>query len=110
MRKLLAGLLLVVFALSNQINAQQNGRAEAGAQAQQIPLLSDLFARYEDFNRLYADKRKAGANLPAVGGKGKIVEFHGELHRLGLETTSIARRFSSGFPSKTSTVPKTVRG
>jgi pimeloyl-ACP methyl ester carboxylesterase len=66
MRKLLAGLLLIGFALNNQVSAQQTGRAEAGAQAQQIPLLSDLFARFEEFNRLYAEKRKAGANLSAV--------------------------------------------
>jgi hypothetical protein len=35
------------------------------APAQQIPLLSDLFARYEVFNRLYSEKLKAGANLSA---------------------------------------------
>lgn len=66
MKQLLAGLLLIGFALNNQVSAQQTGRADAGAQAQQIPLLSDLFARYEEFNRLYAEKRKAGGNLSAV--------------------------------------------
>ncbi len=66
MKQLLAGLLLIGFALNNQVIAQQTGRAEAGAQAQQIPLLSDLFARYEEFNRLYAERRKAGANLSGV--------------------------------------------
>jgi predicted esterase len=38
----------------------------ASSSAQQIPLLSDLFARYEEFNRLYSERRKAGANLSAV--------------------------------------------
>ena len=66
MKQLLAGLLLIGFALNNQVIAQQTRRAEAGAQAQQIPLLSDLFARYEEFNRLYAERRKAGANLSGV--------------------------------------------
>lgn len=56
MKKLLVGLLLVGFTLNNRVSAP----------AQQIPLLSDLFARYEEFNRLYSEKRKAGANLSAV--------------------------------------------
>jgi predicted esterase len=60
MKKLLVGLLLVSFSLNNQFSA------EVSAQAQQIPLLSDLFARYEEFNRLYSERRKAGANLSAV--------------------------------------------
>jgi predicted esterase len=28
--------------------------------------LSELFSRYEEFNRLYSEKRKAGASLPAI--------------------------------------------
>ncbi|HVG18444.1 MAG TPA: prolyl oligopeptidase family serine peptidase [Blastocatellia bacterium] len=36
----------------------------AGAPTQQIPFLSELFSRYEEFNRLYHEKR--GANLPAL--------------------------------------------
>ena len=56
MKKLLVGLLLVGFTLNNPVSAP----------AQQIPLLSDLFARYEEFNRLYSEKRKAGASLSAV--------------------------------------------
>lgn len=38
--------------------------AQASASAQQIPFLSELFSRYQEFNRLYVEKR--GANLPAV--------------------------------------------
>jgi predicted peptidase len=36
------------------------------ATAQQIPFLSELFSRYAEFNRLYNEKRLAGANLAAV--------------------------------------------
>ncbi|MFP5261855.1 MAG: prolyl oligopeptidase family serine peptidase [Blastocatellia bacterium] len=36
----------------------------ADARAQQIPFLSELFSRYEEFNRLYMAKR--GAGLPGV--------------------------------------------
>lgn len=34
--------------------------------AQQPPFLSELFSRYEDFNRIYDEKRRAGANLTAI--------------------------------------------
>lgn len=60
MKKLFVGFLLVGFALNSQVSSAFS------AQAQQIPLLWDLFARYEEFNRLYSDRRKAGANLSAV--------------------------------------------
>ncbi|MEK6300262.1 MAG: prolyl oligopeptidase family serine peptidase [Acidobacteriota bacterium] len=36
------------------------------ARAQQIPFLSELFSRYEEFNRLYTARRGAGANLAAI--------------------------------------------
>ena len=36
------------------------------ARGQQIPFLSELFSRYEEFNKLYAAKRSAGANLAAI--------------------------------------------
>jgi pimeloyl-ACP methyl ester carboxylesterase len=36
------------------------------ARAQQVPFLSELFSRYEEFNKLYRAKRSAGANLAAV--------------------------------------------
>lgn len=56
MKKLLVGLLLTCFVLTNRMSAP----------AQQIPLLSDLLTRYEEFNRLYSERRKAGANLSNV--------------------------------------------
>lgn len=34
--------------------------------AQQVPFLSELFSRYEEFNRLYSEKRGAGANVAAI--------------------------------------------
>src|SRR5215831_476058 len=37
------------------------------APAQQIPFLSELLARDEAVNRLYAEKRRAGANLSGFG-------------------------------------------
>jgi pimeloyl-ACP methyl ester carboxylesterase len=55
MKRLLVAVLLVGFSLNIQLSAP----------AQQIPMLSDLFARYEVFNRLYSEKLKAGANLSA---------------------------------------------
>ena len=39
---------------------------QTGAAAQQIPYLSELFSRYQEFNRLYIQKRRAGANLAAI--------------------------------------------
>lgn len=33
------------------------------ASAQQVPFISELFSRYEAFNRLYGEKRQAGINL-----------------------------------------------
>ena len=56
MKKTLIGFLLLTFAVT----------AEISAAAQQIPFLSELFSRYEEFNRLYTQKRRAGANLSAV--------------------------------------------
>lgn len=68
MKKLLVGLLLVGFSLNNQVSSDVSSEvsSQVSAPAQQIPLLSDLFSRYEAFNRLYSEKRKAGANLSAV--------------------------------------------
>ncbi|MEK6284822.1 MAG: alpha/beta fold hydrolase [Acidobacteriota bacterium] len=39
---------------------------QLSAVAQQIPFLSELFSRYEEFNRLYTEKRRAGASLSGV--------------------------------------------
>ena len=36
------------------------------AQAQQVPFLSELFSRYEEFNRLFTQKRRAGAKTDAI--------------------------------------------
>ena len=68
MKKLLVGLLLAGFCLNNPVNPEASSEvsSEVGAPAQQIPLLSDLFSRYEEFNRLYSEKRKAGVNVSAV--------------------------------------------
>jgi dienelactone hydrolase len=56
MRKTLIALLLVGFAAAGQ----------PGATAQQVPFLSELFSRYEEFNRIYTGKRRAGANVSAI--------------------------------------------
>jgi predicted peptidase len=40
--------------------------AEVSVAAQQIPFLLELFSRNEEFNRLYNQKKKAGANLAAI--------------------------------------------
>ncbi len=37
-----------------------------GATAQQVPFLPELVSRFEQFNRLYAEKRQAGADLSAI--------------------------------------------
>ena len=55
-RTLIAFLLVSLGALS------QPGRANA----QQVPFLSELFSRYEAFNRIFAEKRRSGANLSAI--------------------------------------------
>jgi poly(3-hydroxybutyrate) depolymerase len=34
--------------------------------AQQVPFLSELFSRFEEFNRIYKEKHRAGANLAAI--------------------------------------------
>lgn len=57
MRKTLIALLLVALAGLSQ------PRTTA---AQQVPFLSELFSRYEAFNRIYAEKRRSGANLSAI--------------------------------------------
>lgn len=36
------------------------------ASAQQVPYLSEVISRYEEFNKLYTEKRRAGANLSAL--------------------------------------------
>jgi pimeloyl-ACP methyl ester carboxylesterase len=56
MKKALVGFLLLTFAVTAQMSAA----------AQQIPFLSDLLTRYETFNRLYTQKRRAGVNLSAI--------------------------------------------
>ncbi len=56
MRKTLVALLIVAFATLSQPLTT----------AQQIPFLSELFSRYEDFNRIYVAKRQAGENLPGI--------------------------------------------
>ncbi len=56
MKKTFVGVLLLASAAIGQLNA-------AG---QQIPFLPELLSRYEEFNRLYHEKRRAGANLSAV--------------------------------------------
>ena len=57
MRKTLIALLVVVFATA----------VPPHATAQQAPFLSELFSRYEEFNRTYAEKRAAGQNVSALG-------------------------------------------
>ena len=49
MRKILIAVLLVVLALG-----------ALPGNAQQIPFLSELFSRYEEFNRIYAEKGRGG--------------------------------------------------
>ncbi|MEK6324659.1 MAG: prolyl oligopeptidase family serine peptidase [Acidobacteriota bacterium] len=56
MKKTLIGFLLLAVATIVQLNAT----------AQEIPFLSELLSRYEEFNRLYTEKRRAGANLSSV--------------------------------------------
>ena len=56
MRKTLIAFLIVAFAAIGQ----------PGATAQQVPFLSELFSRYEEFNRVYAEKRRAGENASAI--------------------------------------------
>ena len=56
MKKRLIGFLLLAFSAIGQPSVA----------AQQIPFLSELFSRYEEFNRLYIEKRRAGANLSAI--------------------------------------------
>lgn len=56
MKKTVIGFLLLALAAIGQLTAT----------AQQIPFLAELFSRYAEFNRLYNEKRRAGANLTAV--------------------------------------------
>lgn len=56
MRKTLIAILLLAFAPLSQ----------PGERAQQVPFLSELFSRYEEFNRIYAERRRAGANVSAI--------------------------------------------
>ena len=56
MRQLLIAFLLVAFAAAGQSRAN----------AQQVPFLSELFSRCEEFNRVYTEKRRAGANVSAI--------------------------------------------
>jgi phospholipase/carboxylesterase len=56
MRKTLIVSLLVVLAAIGHPNVY----------AQQIPFLSELLSRYEDFNRMYTEKRRAGQSVPAI--------------------------------------------
>src|SRR5262249_46944285 len=54
MKQLVVVFLLVTLAATTRIPV---------ASAQQVPFISELFSRYEAFNRLYAEKRHAGINL-----------------------------------------------
>ena len=54
MKRIFAALLLFILC------------APGTARAQQVPFLSELFSRYEEFNKLYTAKRSAGANLAAI--------------------------------------------
>jgi len=56
MRKTLIAFLIVAFAAVGQ----------PGATAQQVPFLSELFSRYEEFNHIYTEKRRAGENVSAI--------------------------------------------
>ena len=56
MRKTLIAVLLVALAALGELPAT----------AQQIPFLSELFSRYEVFNRIYTEKRRAGENVAAI--------------------------------------------
>ena len=56
MKKTVIGFVLLTLGVIGQLTAT----------AQQIPFLWELFSRYTEFNRLYNQKRRAGANLGAV--------------------------------------------
>jgi hypothetical protein len=56
MKKSFIIILLSALAVLNQTSAA----------AQQIPFFSEVFSRYNQFNRLYNEKRRAGASLPAI--------------------------------------------
>jgi pimeloyl-ACP methyl ester carboxylesterase len=56
MRNTLIAFLLVVIGALDQPRAT----------AQQVPFLTELFTRYEEFNRVYTEKRRAGANVSAI--------------------------------------------
>lgn len=56
MRKTLIAFLIATFAAVGQ----------PGATAQQVPFFSELLSRYEEFNRVYAEKRRAGENVSAI--------------------------------------------
>ena len=56
MRKTLIAFLLVAIGSLDQ----------PAATAQQVPFLTDLFSRYAEFNRVYTEKRRAGANVSAI--------------------------------------------
>jgi dienelactone hydrolase len=56
MKKLFAFVLFIALLLFNL----------SSAFAQQIPFLGELPSRYEEFNRLYKEKQRAGANVAAI--------------------------------------------
>ncbi|HLF84884.1 MAG TPA: prolyl oligopeptidase family serine peptidase [Blastocatellia bacterium] len=56
MKKTLVAILVVAFAALSQPIAR----------AQQVPFLSELFSRFEEFNRVYTEKRAAGENVSAI--------------------------------------------
>lgn len=64
MKRILTFLLVLCFTLS----------IPAGCAAQQIPYISELLSRDEEFIRLCAEKRRAGANLSSVDPIRKRVE------------------------------------
>lgn len=89
MKKTLIWFFLLAFITSNY----------SSVPAQQIPLLSDLFSRYEEFNRLYSEKRRAGANLSAVEPlrkQGEEAFKHGDIGTL-VETISAAQALLTGM-------------
>jgi len=56
MARILIALLLAAFAMPGGMPAS----------GQQVPFVSELFSRYEEFNRIYDEKRRAGENVSAL--------------------------------------------
>ena len=75
MKRPLTFLLVVCFSLGNSVRLT----------AQQIPYISELLARDEEFIRLCSEKRRGGANLAAIEPIRKRVD------RLGISIGRFAR-------------------